>query len=66
MRWGLEALPCVLEELSVSDPLPISTERWRDLDPSVARRFDGALPPAKANPRPAPPEAVLVLLEEVW
>ena len=28
VRWGLDALPSVLEEVSVSDPLLISTERW--------------------------------------
>ena len=47
VRWGLEALPGVLEELSVSDPLLISTERWRELDLPVARRFYGALPHAE-------------------
>jgi alcohol dehydrogenase class IV len=46
VRWGLEALPGVLEELSVGEPLLISTERWRDLDLPVARRFYGALPHA--------------------
>ena len=43
VRWGLETLPGVLEELSVRDPLLISTERWQDLDLPVARRFYGAL-----------------------
>lgn len=85
VRWGLDALPGVLEELSVSDPLVISTERWRELELPVERRFHGAQPhaevagvrealaeaiaarpPAKANPRPAPAEAVLELLEETW
>ncbi|HTP21055.1 MAG TPA: iron-containing alcohol dehydrogenase [Solirubrobacteraceae bacterium] len=47
VRWGLEALPGVLEELSVRDPLLISTERWRDLDLPVARRFYGARPHAE-------------------
>ena len=47
VRWGLDALPGVLEELSVRDPLLISTERWRDLDLPVARRFYGALPHAE-------------------
>jgi maleylacetate reductase len=47
VRWGLEALPGVLEELSVGEPLLISTERWRDLDLPVARRFYGALPHAE-------------------
>ena len=47
VRWGVEALPDVLEELSVRDPLLISTERWRDLDLPVARRFYGARPHAE-------------------
>ena len=47
VRWGVEALPGVLEELSVRDPLLISTERWRDLDLPVARRFYGARPHAE-------------------
>ena len=42
VRWGLEELPGVLDELSVRDPLLISTERWRDLELPVARRFYGA------------------------
>jgi maleylacetate reductase len=47
VRWGLEALPGVLEQLSVRDPLLISTERWQDLDLPVARHFYGALPHAE-------------------
>ena len=47
VRWGVEALPDVLDELSVRDPLVISTERWRDLDLPVARRFYGARPHAE-------------------
>lgn len=47
VRWGLEALPGVLEELTVREPLLISTERWQDLDLPVARRFYGALPHAE-------------------
>jgi maleylacetate reductase len=47
VRWGLEALPGVLDELSVRDPLLISTDRWRDLDLPIARRFYGALPHAE-------------------
>jgi maleylacetate reductase len=43
VRWGLDALPDVLEELSVSSPLLISTERWRGLELPVApaRSFHG-------------------------
>jgi alcohol dehydrogenase class IV len=47
VRWGLEALPGVLEEMSVNDPLLISTERWRELDLPVRRRFYGAQPHAE-------------------
>ena len=47
VRWGLETLPGVLEELSVRDPLLISTKRWQDLDLPVAHRFYGALPHAE-------------------
>src|SRR5436305_1183196 len=47
VRWGLEALPDVLEELSVKDALLISTERWRAVElPAVRRRFYGAQPHA--------------------
>ena len=47
VRWGLQALPEVLEELSIEHPLLISTERWREVDVPVARRFYGALPHAE-------------------
>ncbi len=50
VRWGLDALPDVLVELSVSDPLLISTERWCGLELPVAlraqRRFHGVQPHA--------------------
>ena len=49
VRWGLDALPDVLEELSVSDPLLISTERWRSLELPVKRRFHGAQPHAEVS-----------------
>ncbi len=49
VRWGLDALPDVLEELSVSDPLVISTERWRSLELPVKRRFHGAQPHAEVS-----------------
>jgi maleylacetate reductase len=49
VRWGLDELPGVLDELSVRDPLLISTERWRDLDLPVARRFYGAQTAAAAG-----------------
>jgi maleylacetate reductase len=47
VRWGIDELAGVLGELSVRDPLLISTERWRDLDVPVARRFYGAQPHAE-------------------
>jgi maleylacetate reductase len=51
VRWGLDALPDVLDELSVSQPLLISTERWRALELPVAlsdqRRFHGMQPHAE-------------------
>lgn len=37
----------MLDELSVRDPLLISTERWREVDLPVARRFYGARPHAE-------------------
>jgi len=50
VRWGLDVLPGVLAELSVSDPLLISTERWRELELPVGlsaqRRFHGVQPHA--------------------
>ncbi len=47
VRWGLDELPGVLEQLSVRDPLLISTERWRALEIPVARRFYGVKPHAE-------------------
>jgi maleylacetate reductase len=49
VRWGLDTLPGVLDELSVTRPLLISTERWRDFDLPVARRFYGAQPHAEIS-----------------
>jgi maleylacetate reductase len=49
VRWGLEALPGVLEELTVHDPLLISTERWSELELPVRRRFHGAQPHAEVT-----------------
>ena len=42
VRWGLESLPGLLEELSVRDPLLISTDRWRGFAIPVPRGFYGA------------------------
>lgn len=48
VRWGLEALPGVLEELSVRDPLLIASERWSAFElPGVRRRFHGVQPHAE-------------------
>jgi maleylacetate reductase len=47
VRWGLETLPGVLEELSITRPLLISTDRWRELKLPVARAFYGAQPHAE-------------------
>jgi maleylacetate reductase len=46
VRWGLDRLDEVLAELSVSAPLLITEELWRDLDLPVAKRFHGARPHA--------------------
>ena len=46
VKWGLEALPDVLRELSVKNPLIVTTARWRDLPLPVSRRFCGARPHA--------------------
>jgi alcohol dehydrogenase class IV len=42
VRWGLAELPGVLEELSISRPLLISTERRRHVQLPVHDRFHGA------------------------
>jgi maleylacetate reductase len=47
VRWGLESLPEVLEELSVRTPLLITEELWEDVELPVARRFHGARPHAE-------------------
>jgi alcohol dehydrogenase class IV len=47
VRWGLDSLPGVLEELSIGAPLLISTARWSEFKlPVRAKRFHGALPHA--------------------
>ena len=47
VRWSLDELPGVLDELSVSEPLLISSERWRDFELPVTRRFHGVQPHAE-------------------
>jgi maleylacetate reductase len=42
VRWGLDALPEVLDEVGSERPLLVSTERWRGVELPVAERFHGA------------------------
>jgi maleylacetate reductase len=49
VRWGLGALPEVLEKTSVQRGMLVSTERWRDIELPVANRFFGALPHAEVS-----------------
>jgi alcohol dehydrogenase class IV len=49
VRWGLDQLPAVLAELSVADPLLISTERWREFEIPVERRFHEVQPHAEVT-----------------
>jgi maleylacetate reductase len=46
VRWGLGELGPLLEELRVSRPLLVTSERWRDLDLPVAGRYTGVRPHA--------------------
>nr|MDQ3823463.1 iron-containing alcohol dehydrogenase [Actinomycetota bacterium] len=46
VRWGLEALGPLLEELRVSRPLLVSSARWSSLELPVAARFHGVRPHA--------------------
>jgi maleylacetate reductase len=41
VRWGLDSVPAVLEELGVERPLLITTERWRHLELPAAAAFYG-------------------------
>jgi maleylacetate reductase len=47
VRWGLDALREVLDELSVKQPLLITEELWQGVELPVAQRFHGALPHAE-------------------
>jgi maleylacetate reductase len=47
VRWGLDALREVLDELSVKQPLLITEELWQEVELPVERRFHGALPHAE-------------------
>ena len=67
VRWGIGSLPQVLEELAGlagAKPLreyAVPHDDLRELAEATAVR-----PAAKGNPRPAPPEEILKLLESVW
>jgi maleylacetate reductase len=47
VRWGLAELPGLLDELSISRPLLVSTDRWRHVLLPVRDRFYGARPHAE-------------------
>jgi maleylacetate reductase len=48
VRWGLDALPDVLSELSVGDPLLVASGRWSKFElTGVRRRFHGVQPHAE-------------------
>ena len=49
VRWGLDSLVAVLDQLSLERPLLISTERWRELELPIERRFHGAKPHAEVS-----------------
>ena len=49
VRWGLESLQGVLDELSLKRPLMITTARWRELELPVQRRFDRVKPHAEVS-----------------
>jgi maleylacetate reductase len=49
VRWGLDSLPSVLEEVGSERPLLVTTERWRDLDLPAASAFYGVKPHASAE-----------------
>ncbi len=41
VRWGLDALRPLLEELRITEPLLVTSRRWTDLVLPVARTWDG-------------------------
>ena len=49
VRWGLDSLPSVLEDVGSERPLLVTTERWRDLDLPAASAFYGVKPHASAE-----------------
>jgi maleylacetate reductase len=44
VRWELEELPVVLDGAGIEQPLLVTSERWRELDLPVAKRFYGVRP----------------------
>jgi len=49
VRWGLETLPEVLDQLAIARPLLISTARWEGVEIDLQRRFHGVLPHAEVR-----------------
>jgi maleylacetate reductase len=47
VRWGIDSLSEVLDELGVKRPLLVSTSRWRRLELLVRKRFYGVRPHAE-------------------
>jgi maleylacetate reductase len=47
VRWGLDSLAGVLEELSIERPLLVTSERWAETDVPIERRFAGVRPHAE-------------------
>jgi maleylacetate reductase len=46
VRWGIGEVESLLGELDISHALLVTSERWRDVDVPVARRYDGVRPHA--------------------
>ena len=46
VRWGLDQLAHVLDEVGSERPLLVTSTRWRDVELPVAKRFDGVRPHA--------------------
>jgi maleylacetate reductase len=47
VRWGLDSLAGVLEELSIERPLLVTSERWAEVDVPIEQRFAGVRPHAE-------------------
>jgi maleylacetate reductase len=57
IRWGIAELACVLDELPVSRPLLVSSERWRQVQLPVHDRFHGVGAHAEMSGVKGAPEA---------